>query len=1714
MSQDVTHSGDGGPVAIGFTDHPALLTLHASHHHIRPDLQDPNMPRAMTLDGSGLQSFDVITELTPASHDAEVIHQSGNQILLGSTMYSFAPTGASGVVAQISPPPHYHSSSGGPQASSQAQVQFPTLSPSGIIGGSLQSSPRSDHKAPLLVSAYCPSAEPGWESSYMMPLNFLEDGGVRCLQVKYIDDQGFMFPDGEARYWIAYPCEAVPVYSEAEIDSPRMANLPHHLNGEDPNDLDPQLSLGSSPPHSQSHHPSHHNQTNGQHSLGLVSALGGGSSGGASFRGSGGGGNDGNGGSSNDGNNNNLPHANSNANNQNNGLHNGNSNSLHNNSNMNGNNNSNNGDDNEPISMSNASSILSPSSPTTRNGRNKRKARDPPPMQNGSAINIIVGNCNSGGIVSPSNINIVPNHGMIHHPGSGFSLVVDGDHLNHFHPSQSHHHVLIHHQQHSDSQGQRLAIMHGIPSGGNEIGGGGVVIGCSGGRRNGGGGGGSGGRNDKDRSHNYHGSQMLRMAPMTPPQPPPAPNQPPVEPLPDHQQKLLNQLYDLFGGRTTSVRSGIKVSELVGKVSRMADLLEENNASIHDIHVWSSQFQAWCKQDKNEKPPFQFNRGLFGSRFSKILYVMVSGLAVELELQQHQTVGRWASIIEKRKAEVAQHVEQLDKNMFQYLKEVLSGNTRTLLKVLSRSSTLEEANRNSEVELKSDSSTALHHSKHFSHLHHPPPSSQSLHPHPPSDPVAVPVAAAAAAPPHEGSCPPHLSSPAQTIPLQGSSSGERGSGNGGLSNGREHAEDIKGEVGIRHGGNSNSNSSSGSGSGSGNGGGGGNNGSGVNSSSGRGFSSAFSSYRYNDDQMAPDWSLDLSHSASPSSSSLSSSSSPPNQSPPTPSPAPAPLPAALVDYTRDQVKTVCAAPDSDDFWALTPPAQKDLERLLLRDPRAGLSITWNVVRSAPLASLHAGPGCTASTAVRLSGRSRADLARLVKGELSAVTLMAFNASDPDGDLPDRGGSLGLFPLFVRLRGAQCTAKFGLDSSASPPSSKQDVTSLGRGRLGRKEGGGSRRETLDDEEKSMAYAVQKKRHAMHHRSKYLRGRNEYVKEEGDQEEIGGNGGNVRGSWMEMNSAKGKKYNRNRNHHGNNLLGSKKGKKWSDVSSGSNAPFPDASSWDDVMVGCTVSLVSPPSSPSSSTSYSPPPLLPPPPSLSPPLSPSLSPPLSPSAPPTSLASPLPPANPTPNESMTPSSSSASTGIKTVAPPTPETTTSTDRWWRMDCDIVKISSDDGNDDGGGGDDDDDDGNGGSGNRWFASSGTNSQKKTKKTKKKDSDSKSNKLANEMDSPSSISMEEGVESTASFVSPRLSAISPHIASWEEEELQLAKERRDALANVVQAKRRRVELRRQSSLVAVVVKPPFSSSSSSASSVSSSAGNSVLSLFGAKEQRKIQEQRSGLSYVVINPYRYDKSAGGGGASNDSVDAIIISSSSSSSSSSSLALQVAKSPISASGHTPIPTPTHPITPTHPMTPTPLSAPPIPTPPLPSTLLIPPLLSPSSPLTPSPPNPIYPSPFLSPPPSPSPSPVHPSPSSGGGGGSNNGNGNDDDGGDESAFLQAQCGGGKHGPFIVTVLDRVQSGLLGATLSNMGITGLYLTFVYGVARLLRFSVANMRLRIAYEDLPSTKRLVTLCNDIYIARAEGELVLEEELFRVLIAIYRCPNFLFELTEKKSKRS
>ncbi|XP_020526921.1 piezo-type mechanosensitive ion channel homolog isoform X2 [Amborella trichopoda] len=106
------------------------------------------------------------------------------------------------------------------------------------------------------------------------------------------------------------------------------------------------------------------------------------------------------------------------------------------------------------------------------------------------------------------------------------------------------------------------------------------------------------------------------------------------------------------------------------------------------------------------------------------------------------------------------------------------------------------------------------------------------------------------------------------------------------------------------------------------------------------------------------------------------------------------------------------------------------------------------------------------------------------------------------------------------------------------------------------------------------------------------------------------------------------------------------------------------------------------------------------------------------------------------------------------------------------------------------------------------------------------------------------------------------------------------------------------------------------------------------------------------------------------------------------------------------------------------------------------------------------------------------------------------------------GLKGPSAIIVSEETPQGILGETLSKFSIWSLYLTFVLAVGRFIRLQCSDLRMRIPYENLPSCDRLIAICEDIYAARAEGELEVEEVLYWTLVKIYRSPHMLLEYTK------
>jgi len=103
---------------------------------------------------------------------------------------------------------------------------------------------------------------------------------------------------------------------------------------------------------------------------------------------------------------------------------------------------------------------------------------------------------------------------------------------------------------------------------------------------------------------------------------------------------------------------------------------------------------------------------------------------------------------------------------------------------------------------------------------------------------------------------------------------------------------------------------------------------------------------------------------------------------------------------------------------------------------------------------------------------------------------------------------------------------------------------------------------------------------------------------------------------------------------------------------------------------------------------------------------------------------------------------------------------------------------------------------------------------------------------------------------------------------------------------------------------------------------------------------------------------------------------------------------------------------------------------------------------------------------------------------------------------------GPEVVLVSALVATGAL-ASFSKLvgGVTGMYLVYVLAVGSFARSLSTNLVHKIPFNDLPSTRRIGRLIEDIYAMRRSREFHVEEKLFWLLIRIYRSPQVLFEFS-------
>lgn len=85
---------------------------------------------------------------------------------------------------------------------------------------------------------------------------------------------------------------------------------------------------------------------------------------------------------------------------------------------------------------------------------------------------------------------------------------------------------------------------------------------------------------------------------------------------------------------------------------------------------------------------------------------------------------------------------------------------------------------------------------------------------------------------------------------------------------------------------------------------------------------------------------------------------------------------------------------------------------------------------------------------------------------------------------------------------------------------------------------------------------------------------------------------------------------------------------------------------------------------------------------------------------------------------------------------------------------------------------------------------------------------------------------------------------------------------------------------------------------------------------------------------------------------------------------------------------------------------------------------------------------------------------------------------------------------------------------INGLYLGVVLTVGNLFRTIFKDSSKRMVYEEVSNTDLLLDLCDGIYLARVQGNLKAEWELYHELIRIYRSPELMAHVSEQKGRRN
>ena len=105
----------------------------------------------------------------------------------------------------------------------------------------------------------------------------------------------------------------------------------------------------------------------------------------------------------------------------------------------------------------------------------------------------------------------------------------------------------------------------------------------------------------------------------------------------------------------------------------------------------------------------------------------------------------------------------------------------------------------------------------------------------------------------------------------------------------------------------------------------------------------------------------------------------------------------------------------------------------------------------------------------------------------------------------------------------------------------------------------------------------------------------------------------------------------------------------------------------------------------------------------------------------------------------------------------------------------------------------------------------------------------------------------------------------------------------------------------------------------------------------------------------------------------------------------------------------------------------------------------------------------------------------------------------------------PYFVIMSSEVpKKNGLGGLFQTFSIITLYGTFVLTAGRVIRVMLTGSAQRVVLEDMKFPDPLIGLVEDIKLARGEGELALEEDLYAELINIYQSPELIRQWTAPK----